>query len=1110
MEALRWVLHEHAKWVERAESAQLLLQAPSAITTNSATTGSATPLASTPNNHAPLARSWDVHDTSVARQVEKQAVLMMNEADQYIAHPSSAGTLLPNERPSSAFTSSPRTARTHASSGTDTGIGSNHDIFGADRPIPLPLSHPAYLFLASQFFGAAATKDVLLAHDTAASYASFLRDKQLQSSVAQNAKAKFERIGQGQDEGHAHAQAQAQARTLELEDIPMLESDSDEESDMRTHSRRPSFGNEGVAAIDASAGDARGDWSTPRSTTSHVSHDAISRPLPGMSIEQHHAASATVTTANPITYSSSTFQASSPAASHMASTSAAAKMLGPTPSELNIHTDDSTECDATTKERIELASKYLYIQNLLEKMVNSAQTCYQQSLQVESLRKRLKPKRTRDLPQGEIDRMRATMEDRRIQLADTLNLFTKGRLMLCWMYADYNLNMARQLLVDCESACMEQRDLLSEKLNQLHLEHRSMARDEQRANQASQRLNESGAFAAGRPTTTRAHTTSVDRTVHRNPLKITETEGSSSSSSSSRSPAGSAMRSSPRTSQKELYSPGSHGSTDAQAVANDTSVESVLGRLDTLLAGMESRRNSIEAKLLANERYAISIAHYYLLYRARCDPDVGLAPTDLPGLSFRYYQLLDVRSKQGVTREDLHVALYRLATTLDTLNANIRARQMHNEELAGGSGGQTSNVLQGNRIKIEKLSQEQETIKQTLRDIHTYFLHAFVRNAFVNQSDEDIASLTSTGRIGAIHQGDVVKHIDPPALDARGLMSDIDTMRSTMQVFNPLDVANEGKVGPDEIIYSNIATQIQIQRSASTRTVSSPRRRQTVPVSAATSSSSTPRSQKSLSHADTSTTDVPVVATNASLAPAISAWSLNAAKPQLHHVARSELIESAYGGQHQRGVETSVLGVEGQEGVAHAHQSMAAERESDIEDAAQNAALARQIRPGALEGAKMQLSHVPIEQLEEKGGSVHRQEAKVQDETKKIPPLSTSPRSRLPSSGSGTDANSPLRHVDIERIESARNERVGVGRVTNKRATPIDEFRPLSSKTNVTEGVAAAATVPGPSPGAPIDPSKQSKETITHAEGQKAEKTELATSKKEPEETSYEDNPYII
>jgi len=55
------------------------------------------------------------------------------------------------------------------------------------------------------------------------------------------------------------------------------------------------------------------------------------------------------------------------------------------------------------KERAELiATKYLFIDALLDKMIASAQTSYQLWRQLESLRKRLKPKRTKGLTHDQL------------------------------------------------------------------------------------------------------------------------------------------------------------------------------------------------------------------------------------------------------------------------------------------------------------------------------------------------------------------------------------------------------------------------------------------------------------------------------------------------------------------------------------------------------------------------------------------------------------------------------------------------------------------------------------------------------------------------------------
>jgi hypothetical protein len=110
------------------------------------------------------------------------------------------------------------------------------------------------------------------------------------------------------------------------------------------------------------------------------------------------------------------------------------------------------------KGHVELVTKYLFIDALLAKMIASAQTSYQLSLQLESLRKRLKPKRAKGLTRDQISELHRQQDEKRLLLRDNQELFNKSRLTLQWFYTDYNLCYWLHLLHDVEVATRQQRE----------------------------------------------------------------------------------------------------------------------------------------------------------------------------------------------------------------------------------------------------------------------------------------------------------------------------------------------------------------------------------------------------------------------------------------------------------------------------------------------------------------------------------------------------------------------------------------------------------------------------------------------------------------------------
>jgi hypothetical protein len=602
------------KWTERSSAAKMLLD------------GRPTPAG------LPLDRQND----AVLREID--TILAEGAGSTAIQHkPSLSQQLLSgNSVPSSsAGTHSHSASSPRTSSNSRYGCGSNNDIFDMEKPIALPLSHPAHQLQASQTFGVAATKEILLARSESAKTAN-LSDLE-------------DWTRRGIENGVVRQNTQRQ-----LLDISDLASIQDGHQGMFA-----SNPHEALPATDPLAGNFRSDIQPAAASYD----DASGRPN-GAGLFGVPASSDT-------------------------------QVLPAGVSE--------TEAFAATKERIELATKYLYITTLLEKMTASAQLSYQMALQMESLRKRLKPKRTRGLSQDVIDQMRLQYNQQKRILGDSRELFLKSRLTLQWFYRDFDLNYGLHLLSDAELVTVAEKERLA-----------SMPVD-----------------------------------------------------------------------------PDNQGVTWAHTEHP----------LDATLAGIESRRTGLELRLNANERYALSIAHYYLSKHSRGN---GLSMQDAPDFDLALFQMLDTTHSQVISREQLHMGIHRLAEAVDSLNARIRALQMHNETMneTAATGGQYQNVISSNATKIARLQAELAPIRSQLQQLYSYFLNVFTRNIFVNLDASDLH--------GA--------RLEAEDIDARGLRSDIANISSSGALpVNPLDLANDGVVGPDEIVpQAHVGTGLAVEREANT------------------------------------------------------------------------------------------------------------------------------------------------------------------------------------------------------------------------------------------------------------------------------------------------------
>jgi hypothetical protein len=728
---LKWVLQESAKWSERAPAAKLLLDGGACSFRGS------------------------------AQQQEEQVSAALAEVDALLkpkastagagGDASSSALSAPDQMDSATNSSAGSGSNSSSSSGSGSyGSGSNGDIFDVEQAVALPLSHPAHQFLASQLFGAAATKDLVLAHaahppgSNATNATTGLTAGQLaqQSAVPPHlqqlpmaplddemtewTRGRLDRVQNTPAANFTYnfdslpGESNASSRNSSAGNSPRhsLSSSSSEEKDAMNS-------NLIVASTGALATNPHEPLAlagaNPLATQGRVGPNAgYEAPTLYDTVPHDNAKDARGHNATATAFPQGTGLAGLPNSAAMAQLTATsqANLDQQRHDSMVVAGTEPASLAAASKERIELVSKYLFVSTLLDKMTASAQTSFQLALQAESLRKRLKPKRTKDLSAEAIRHMRASKDAQEILLKDNMNLFFKSRLTLQWFYTDFNLCYSLHRLHDAEVIARNQRDILA-----------------------------------------------------------------------------------------------------GQAQASDAT--NLLSRFDQDLVGIENRRVQLELHLQANERTALSIAHYYL---SRHSAGEGIAITDVPDLAAGYFAVLDSAHTQRVNREQLQAGLCRLAETVDSLNARIRALQMHNESLALGAGGagtantpkggQGANMLSSNTLKISKLQAELQPTRQALRDINNFFLATFVRNVFVNLSPEELpgASVNVTSQASDLH----VLSACSTELDAGGLLSDLAALQTQkQQVLNPLDVASQGRVGPDEVpLRSALGTGLPLEHAA--------------------------------------------------------------------------------------------------------------------------------------------------------------------------------------------------------------------------------------------------------------------------------------------------------
>jgi hypothetical protein len=605
---------------------------------------------------------------------------------------------------SSGHSSSP----SHSTSGFSTteksnryGVGSNTDIFDMEKPIALPLSHPAHQFQASQFFGVAATKEILLMNNSGG--------KTLEAQTRQGIENLHEKAAGSSRDLFAGMDASSTSVSSASDDRGFDRRLSHSGFDRRNSlDRRPSteMYSGGEAQLSGPLV-SNPHESLPVSHTEMMAAAAAADRRPMTQGQKEHARDTYVSPSNYDTLPTRSD------ASHSTTFPSGAGVFG-LPSGVSSLTvpgvagepvQGEANMKEAGKERVELATKYLYIHGLLEKMISSAQLSYQVSLQLESLRKRLKPKRTQGLSQEQVQEMRSMYNQKHLVLTDSRELFLKSRLTLQWFYRDFELNYGLHLLHDAEVMTRRERAMY-------------------------------------------------------------ETTGY-------------------EVQQTEYHSFGS-GLPSAQEQAN-------LAHYDKTLAAIEGRRTALELRLMANERYALSIAHYYL---SKHSAGSGLTMQDAPDLDPSFFSLLDVSHTHRVSREELHQGLIRLAEAMDSLNARIMALRIHNQSIEEGTarGGQNMNVKSANETKIQRLEVELGETRRKLHQLHSFFLQTFTRNVFVNVDPSSLEAET---------------------IDARGLRSDLSSLTSSRKAVNPLDLANEGVVGPDETVrQENVGSGLPVEHVA--------------------------------------------------------------------------------------------------------------------------------------------------------------------------------------------------------------------------------------------------------------------------------------------------------
>jgi len=826
---LHWVLNENVKWTARAPQAMQLLGSGNA------------------RFHQSHERSLDEQTNQALADIDR---LMM---------PAAASTSFGGERKSSSTlglgggsSSSSSSSSSgglgltghhshHGSSGAGGddsryGAGSNLDIFDPERPIALPLSHPAHQMLASQFFGAAATKEIVLAQN-ASSGSSSTSALSAQIAAAQAPQASEEQLTEWTrgrlERVHTmskidpHQSGALSALPPMMSSVNTPTSSSAASSGLNsaaTTPRRMSLSgmdtnNSGITFLNPHV-------PLASSSTGGALDAGSSGPAPALTEEQARAArdhyeAPTMYDTVPAQGQTTTYPVGAGLAGVPHSATTEVLPSGGVDSSSGVGgaaevaaSRSSLATASASKERVELVTKYLYVSSLLDKMITSAQTSYQIALGMESLRKQLKPKRAKLLTQSAVADMQASFDEKRVLLRDNMELFDKSRLTLQWFITDFNLCYCLHVLHDTEVVTREQRDkLLMEQQEAAAALANASSVEEQRRLQLQaeqQRSNPNYAYNQGQQQTMQH--------------------------------------------QSSFSGAGAYGAQNTR-----TSSSHDIARLERVLSSLETRRAQIELRLQANERTALSIAHYYL---SRHSSGAGLSIADAPELPSAYFSMLDLSHTGRVSREALQVTLCRLSETLDSLNARIQALQMHNSSMADGSmataaavglgrttsnpamqatstsdlsapsssniSGQSSNMQLSNALKIEKLEGERLATSQALRGISNYFLNVFVSNIFVNigyaQVRENLdekavaaaeAASSAGGGGAALLQKPVLASED---INPSALLTDLASLdASNAQVLNPLDVANEGRVGPDETVDAAlVGTGLPVDRTATT------------------------------------------------------------------------------------------------------------------------------------------------------------------------------------------------------------------------------------------------------------------------------------------------------
>lgn len=759
----------------------------------------------------------------------------------------------------------------HGSSSNHWGSGSNTDIFDVEKPIFLPLSHPAHQYQASQFFGAAAIKSILPP-----------------SSSPSSQQQQLGRISQSARLGLSNLNSAAAPLPSSIQPLP-LDNDSSDESTPRSSSQveeGPGIQSAPGSYVYSSRYELPTDATIP--TTGQSSGQILSGSTIGTNaaptsrvseasgIDPTGVASSGIgpSTGTPLTRDDAVMGGGSSSSKLGASQVGAPQLVGPAASSSAL----SLDADAS-RERTELVAKYLFIHSLLAKMIASAQLSYQVSLQLESLRKRLKPKRTKGLAPEAVAALQSEFDEKQVVLRDSRDLFLRSKLTLQWFYADFQLNYAMQLLRETELRVQQQRAV----------------------------------------------------------------EGAS---------ADSAMP--PRIGAGSTLPPSEHATT--------------LARLDGALLGLTLRRAAVELRLTANERYALSIA---LSYLAAHSPGEAMSPEDAVDLDPTLYQLLDPGKERQVRREQLHMCIIMLAQTLDTLHARIRALEMHNQTMSTASpdartvvgalstGGQNANVVVGNASKIARLEGEAQEVRKTLQALNGYFLHTFTRNVFVNLDTSDAIS-------GSVP----LATIEAPKVDVMALRSDLASVTAASggtKAINPLDVRNEGRVGPDEMVpRENIGTGRPAEWTAtaidgganitpqSGEDEQSRMRSSGILPTAAGFGVVGAAGASSISE----TAPVSVVGPSA-LAQVASPATLQIQATHLTHVPEGDVQPSVFGGRHAKDADIPTTAVV----------------EAGVIDIPSNSSLAPLVHPAELQDAEAHLKHSISPSRHTRTGSVHEADA---------------------------------------------------------------------------------------------------------------------------------------